>query len=537
MAKIEYLGPLEEEQDIEYLGPLDENKIEYLGPLEEKKEEAKKIKVIPYPSISQKPSLPFEAKHPYLVGAGRTVLNLIPFARFLDPETRQEFYQKSLESPMAATGEMLLQDVLPLIPLSGIAGALAAKPLEQTLKFIPRFGKPSLAEQAVKGVGKVGIGQAASELVERKALPPASVERKFIGQEPLIEKRIIVGQEEGLPIEKRVFIRQEGRPLIERPLLPKEEIIRPPIKEETIKGKPIRIKEEGIKTDAQKVQQMYEKADKELEKAKKLTAKKIYREVKRQVVDVSGNIKNELFKLGDEGKKVVIRHDLIAGANSKAIAKAEEAFKNIYSDLTPEEHKLLDRVIQSRRIIDIESYKPEVKHPGGLGAKEHLAYLESLPQGIKEKLNEKASLYFAEMRKQLKELYDNGLLTREQYNALAKHEYEPRKFIQYIDPKETGYTFSGKKISVPSSGIQPLKEGSERALENDSQLLLNQVIARTQARIARNNANKALYELAVKNPDNGIVKLAPKGKTPAGYDKISVMINGQKKEMIMPKSK
>jgi hypothetical protein len=74
---------------------------------------------------------------------------------------------------------------------------------------------------------------------------------------------------------------------------------------------------------------------------------------------------------------------------------------------------------------------------------------------------------------------------------------------------------------------------------------LSNVISRTQSRIFANEANKALYDFAQNNPDNGIVRLARLQKvTKSGkpiYEsagsreqKVKVMIDGQAKDMIMP---
>jgi len=262
------------------------------------------------------------------------------------------------------------------------------------------------------------------------------------------------------------------------------------------------------KDKATKVEAMYNKADAELEALRKPSLKKLKQDLVRMTVDVSGNIKKELLDNGGEmGKQAVILHDLILGANAKSANIIEEGSKNIYGDLSKSEEILLNRIIQSRRTVAIDKYKEDIKHPEGLGGEEHQSYLDKIPKEILNKLNEKADLYFGEMKKQLDDLRYYGLISEESYNSLVeKGEYSPRKFIQYIDPENT-YQFGGKKIMISDSGIKGLDEGSERTLENNSRLLLGQVISRTQARIFRNEANKALYVLASNVPDNGVVRL------------------------------
>ena len=114
-----------------------------------------------------------------LTNIGRTALGFVPYARLLDPETRKEFVQKSIESPWAATGEMLLQDVLPTVGFGALSKVVGKVPraIEKTLKFVPEAGKLSLAEKAINqgivGAGKVATGQVAKEVLlpeERKAI-------------------------------------------------------------------------------------------------------------------------------------------------------------------------------------------------------------------------------------------------------------------------------------------------------------------------------------------------------------------------------
>ena len=286
---------------------------------------------------------------------------------------------------------------------------------------------------------------------------------------------------------------------------------------------------------AAKVEQMYDRATIASQAKYKTTVSNVHREMKRQVVDVSGNLKKKLMKLGDLGERVKIRRNLIAGSSAKASRYIEKAHKKIYDGLDKTGKEYLDRFIQSRRTIAIERYK-KISHPEALGITEHQAWLEQLPAELKANLNKRADVYFEEMAKPLKLLLDEGILTQDAYNALiSKGVYSPRKFLAHIDPV-IEQSIGGKKISIHDSGIKHLSQGSLGLLEKDSQLLLEQVINRTHARIFRNRANQALYDLAAKNPGNGVVSL-PTGlseKSPADFATIKVLINGKVKTMEMP---
>ena len=287
---------------------------------------------------------------------------------------------------------------------------------------------------------------------------------------------------------------------------------------------------------AAQVEQMYRQTDIELKELKKFKVKRLYQKLKTATVDMSANVKKALLKEGgDLGREVVIRKDLVRGANTKAKEIINNNYKTIYSGLSKEEEKILNRVIQSRRTITIEQYK-DIKHPFGLTKEHHQEYLNNLPKEIFTKLNIKANSYFKTMQEQLDDLYKNGLISKESYQALlSRGDYSPRHFIQHIDPYDPMASQYGK-ISVGNSGLKSLTTGSERILENNSRLLLAEVIGRTQSRIFKNNANKALYKLAKDFPDNKVIQLFDGKKVPAEYEKITAMIKGQPVKMVMPKS-
>jgi N12 class adenine-specific DNA methylase len=299
---------------------------------------------------------------------------------------------------------------------------------------------------------------------------------------------------------------------------------------------------------------------------------KLKRQLKRGVVDVSGNIKPKLMAAGDPGKMAVISHDLSAGSSSYAEMQYEGFLDKVYGkgewgeQLSRENEEILNMVINSRRIVTIDNYKENMKHPEGYTGDHHSDYLDyenfkhafktakkpdgtpvdmEISEDLYDELMERADLWFDEANKQLKQLYQNHLISEASYDAMVEiGDYAPRNFIQHIDP-ERSYSFGGKTINVHDSGIKHLTTGSYEALETDSRKLMHQIVTRTQNRIARNKANLALWDLADQVPDNGIVRKAviqsynTKGvpnfeKTPPKHERIEVMIEGQRKALIMP---
>lgn len=282
------------------------------------------------------------------------------------------------------------------------------------------------------------------------------------------------------------------------------------------------------------VEAMYDKADEELGKLRRPGGLDFMKKLRRSVVDVSGNVKADLMKAGPQGREAAIRLDLSRGANAKSKAIYEREAENIYDGLTPAEENLLNRMIQSRRTLAIDAYKPGMEHPDGLTGAEHQRYLNAIPPEFSQKLTPLADQYFTAHQRNLEEAWKGGLISDRQYQDLtSKGDYSPRWFIQHLDPERT-YSIGGKTVTVRDSGIKSLDEGSTRMLENDSRLLLSSCIARTQARIMRNNANKALYDLAVNSPNNGMVW--PGGKAKAGETVLTYLDKGVAKEMIVPDS-
>jgi hypothetical protein len=436
---------------------------------------------------------------------------------------KYEFEEKPPEAEEEIAPEVAApRERLVKVTIKTPSGDFVQETMESSIPKIQNYARKLKVEDKIK-VGEPYIGKWGDHL------PPSEIDKLL--QEVMRDVKTLSPDKwekfagyPFLPEVKRVFKDLKSKQTIKR-LVTREEI-----------------KNELNKTPEGRVEWMYLETERQVKEKMKPTWKKALETAKRATIDTSGNLKTKLLKeLGDEGRNAVIQHDLVAGTSAKAERLFERAEKEIYSGLSKEEEGLLNRAIQSRRTIAISKYKPEVKHPMGLTGEEHAAFLEKIPA----KIQGKADLYFAEMRKALDRLHDEGLLTEEAYKDLAsKGDYSPRRFIQYIDPENT-YTVGGRTITVPDSGIKALDEGSLRVMEIDSRNLLSNVISRTEGRIFRNNANKALYELADKIPGNGIVEKAevykitktgrPKYETAkGGYTKLKAVIDGQTKDMIMP---
>lgn len=308
-----------------------------------------------------------------------------------------------------------------------------------------------------------------------------------------------------------------------------------------------------IPTEVQSVREVFAKQEADIRASNKTDWKKRYAELKRRVVDVRANVRRKLLKEGgDEGQKVVAQFDVVAGASSWAKMEYFRAEKEIFR-LSPPEETMLGRVIQAKRSIELDRIFDErgetrLSHPGGKGKESLEVWLNeerSIAPEMMKKVEYSADLYFKEMRGQLDQLYREGLLNEEAYEACLEYQhYSPRRFIQHLDPDKPSFDASGRPISIPDSGLKELTTGSEQSMMNNPRLLLMQTMTRTQGRIFRNEANKSLHRYVQENPDNDWVSIqepkritkagAPEyAKAPAGKSPISVVIEGRQQRMLM----
>lgn len=298
----------------------------------------------------------------------------------------------------------------------------------------------------------------------------------------------------------------------------------------------------------QNVKLMYEITDSTLKDMDRLDWQKARNWLVRGFVDVSGNVKRNLVKnAGWVGQRAVEQKELIAGSPSRAQQIIEDAHKTIYDGLNRKESLVLDRIIDSRRKGEIDRYKvdqetglPTEKHPMGMDGATHEQYLNNLQaiEGLDPaqvaNLNKRSDAYFQVFKDQVDRMLDAGLIDAPQHQALSRHIYSPREFIQHIDPMEVQAGEGGGLINVPSSGIKPLSGGSINLLDYDSKKLMTESIARVENRIARNKANQSLYDMLLARPNNGIVEHVPQTGVPTGYAPVNVMIKGKPEQMMMP---
>jgi hypothetical protein len=297
-----------------------------------------------------------------------------------------------------------------------------------------------------------------------------------------------------------------------------------------------------------KVTKSMVKATEESAAKRKITAKKIGAALTRQIFDRQGNVKRALLNTKDpDAIRAKIRLENRAGATAWSEYEMQKAFDATTRGLNSQETRMFNAVIQDMRSLEIASFKPNFTFQEGLKSGEFANNIKKIPDDTLAKLKPLAEKYWGTLDNKLQELVDEQIVTQESKEKLkATGEfYTPRNVLEYVDGNDNTLLHRGKKISVPDSGIARLSdEGSLKLVENDATELMHQVITRINSRIFNNRANRALYDLALNNPDNGVVKLAqpiqptkdgkPRfGKAPLGFQTFKVMIDGQPQEFHM----
>ena len=411
-------------------------------------------------------------------------------------------------------------------PVSGIQSAkININALTALPGSKPKFASPEAMQQRINDIAQ---GKIKNEIVVEttQGLPT----RVISGQDTLM---VLRGME-----SKGAKVREVKVRTIEREVLPTDE------------------------ASAAKVGAAFKADDTAMEALKNRAREGAVQAFIRNFIDVSGNTKNALEKLGPAGHKAVEQLVLRAGATPRAQQLLNDAWYKIYDglstsngtgatiagELISNERALFDRFAISQRIVAIEGTKiGKARKPqfhGGTSGYDHAAWLNSAKAALgNERFAEyalRAEHLFDVGAAQLKALYDNGLITALDYRRLRGVNYLTTRYLEHIDPQIPYKEIGGQTITVGESGLHPFKGGSKKAQLTDTESILREYVVRTQNRIARNNANKALFQVAKQQPKNGVVREAKydaKGNpkdAPPGETLIRVRIDGETKGMYMP---
>jgi hypothetical protein len=135
------------------------------------------------------------------------------------------------------------------------------------------------------------------------------------------------------------------------------------------------------------------------------------------------------------------------------------------------------------------------------------------------------------MKKPLKDMLEAELISPDEYEALISHNYRRIKLVDLVD-KRYQAKVGKKKRTVYDSGIEALAKGRTTDIyESSSEIMALEVFNRAYGRIMNNEANRALLDLARRDPENPFVRVREKNgpKIPSGWDRLFVYEQGQRK--------
>lgn len=289
---------------------------------------------------------------------------------------------------------------------------------------------------------------------------------------------------------------------------------------------------------------------------------KVRRELNRALLSRSANLRRDAMMIHPEsgGYDVFQQLNLVTSATSHSAGIAKQLKTEILSGLSAAQKEALNFVnfaARCRQVMDGDALmkaknKKYKSHApvGGLSREHWQVFIDNIerlgltPEEVTE-VYRRSDALFDIARDQLRQGKEKGIYSEADYENLKNLDYSRRQMLDIIDPE---VTLGGKRIGVRESGLQELKIGSKtELLEIDAIKLMEDLVIRTQNRIMMNDAWKAMYDLAEKNPDSPIARIKGpekwqvgdetidlKGDSLRGWDKVEGFVNGERKAFYMP---
>lgn len=274
-------------------------------------------------------------------------------------------------------------------------------------------------------------------------------------------------------------------------------------------------------------------------------AKRVFKIAKHTWWDRSGNIAGEILNTLDTvGYKIVQAMDVAAGGPARAAQQMHQMRKEVYKGLDKNARRILDDVIFHNRMIQIGEVNKTKKtsarmvFPKGTDPISSRLYLDTLsateritPE-LAATIQTRATGYFDWMKRTLKDLYEEDIISKKTYDNLKDFDYMRLQLAEILEPRYLKKLKAAKKGSE-KSGVDPLARGlKEDLFERNTELLALDRMNLAYRKIYNNRANKTLLDLAENSPDNPFVRIKGKGKKiPKGWQKTSVMKEGKKQEL------
>jgi len=272
------------------------------------------------------------------------------------------------------------------------------------------------------------------------------------------------------------------------------------------------------------VKSTFEKARTELSNKKsfKEYSTEAYRNFVKRFTDRQYLSKSLLNKSGMKAVKNLIIN--AHGASGRAKIQFEEAYNEIYKKLSTEDRKTLDEIIQAKRFIAIDENREArglepVSHPNFIDKNKSEKFLSKLEKELgTEKYNDlvkRSEAYFKTYKGLLKDMLNNGLISKESYDSMSDVDYQPRVFLQFVTDFNGDLETNKRANNIDSGGlssdqIKSMSEGDANSLVLNSEWLLsNSLLSRSKA-MAMNNINKRFMNGEFQESQKRFDKLDPK---------------------------
>jgi len=301
----------------------------------------------------------------------------------------------------------------------------------------------------------------------------------------------------------------------------------------------------------QKVPNATAASKKAFEQKRKFDISKFPRDLQKWLLDRQVNIRKALRDAEMEFTMYALVNK--AGATPLANYKFQGIYKAIYDGMTKEEIDRLDDFIFLRRVIAIDSNfdnqrdqlnkkirdlvelkkiaktkeelsslneeikalhekvkeKERPEHPEHLdsngnsvptnkeSAEQTLnSYKQSLGEDTYNKMYDKSNQYFNAFTDLLKYKFDNGLITKEEYDMYKDYNYSPRKFFNHVFGNTDASIYTTRGVSLNQDEIKGIQDGSLDYLETNSMKLLHSAMVATENKVMTNKALRTFFQEA-----------------------------------------
>jgi hypothetical protein len=277
------------------------------------------------------------------------------------------------------------------------------------------------------------------------------------------------------------------------------------------------VKGKDASPSAKKVIDANNQAEKQIAEKERMSWPKAKKWIIKNILYVEGRVAymdkeyaNQILAKSFRKAKMVF--DMARGSGAIAARVVEQLQSDVYSKVPRKWKPVLDRLIEAKRSVLLHERmadgkiksSPYFKDEGmslnnNLLADDYRAMIEHIkkqsgPEMFK-RLDEASNMISDTFRTYIQKLKDAGIISE----GLAKYLdevhtfYSPREIIRMIDAESPIRDGDGNPMST-ESGIEAIKKGTELYLDHDWEYLAMNYIGRTEARIAKNMANRALAE-------------------------------------------